>query len=145
VLRISTTFTNLGAATILSYFDTFDPDQGDELKRGRATFNDVYMLSGVKVGRATDKLGLLTVIMGSPSTSTTVAAGGPFWLSNGSEVNAFFSNPNDGSNTLVDSGLHVGIKLPLGVNAVTTFTYDHAYGLTPADAEAQFATAKSRQ
>ena len=100
------------------------------------------MLSGTKVGRATDKLGLLTVVMGSATPSTTIAAGGPFWLSNGSEVNAFFANPNDGSGTLVDSGLHVGIKLTLGVNAVTTFTYDHAYGLTPSDAEAQFNAAK---
>jgi hypothetical protein len=138
VLRVTTTFTNLGAATILSYFDTFDPDQGAELNRGRATANDVYALSGIKVGRATDRAGLLTVVMGSPSAATTIAAGFPFWLSTGSEVNAFFANPYDGNGTLVDSGLHVGIRLTLGTNEVEVFTYDQAYGTSPADANAQF-------
>jgi len=141
VLRITTTFTNLGAPTTLSYFDTFDPDQGAEIRRGRETANDVYALNGITVGRATDRLGGLSVVMGSPSSATTIAAGYPFWLSNGSELNAFFANPYDGNGNLADSGLHVGIRLTLGMNAVQVFTYDHAYGTSAADANAQFAAA----
>ena len=54
------------------------------------------------------------------------------------EVNAFFENPFDGNGNLADSGLHVGIRLPLGINEVEVFTYDQAYGTSPADANAQF-------
>jgi hypothetical protein len=137
VVRVSTTLTNLGPATVLSCFDTFDPDQGVARDLGRSTYNDVYVLEGATVGRATD-MGGLTVVMGSTHPAVTVAAGNPFWIDSGLTLNGFFDAPFDGDGARADMGLHVGVRLFLPAGATETFTYDQAYGTSIAAAEAQF-------
>jgi hypothetical protein len=65
VLRISSQLSNQGvAATTISYFDAFDPDQGEFLGFGYQTYNDVFALAGATVAEATATSNH-TVVMGS--------------------------------------------------------------------------------
>jgi hypothetical protein len=138
VLRTTTTFTNNGSAILLSYFDTFDPDQTDYF-----TYNNVFNLATgagtAKVGRASDNFSSgPTVVMGSLDPSVTVASGNPFSITSGSRLNSFFSSPYDGNGASADRGTHVGIRLSLGAGESDSFTFDQAYGSSPANAQAQF-------
>jgi hypothetical protein len=141
VLRITTTFLNHGPDVTLSYFDTFDPDQGDMRGWGRGTFNDVYALEGHAVARATDRGGW-TVVMGSGEPGLTLGAGNPFSIDRGTTLNTFFATPYDGNGSFADSGLHVGRRVVLPQYVLQTFVYDQAYGTTLMDAEAAFRSAQ---
>ena len=145
VLRITTDFTNNGSDVTLSYFDTFDPDNGTDLGQGFATFNDVFSLAGGTVGQARiDSDGFThTVIAGSVDSRVTVASGGPFSISNGLLLNNFFDSPVDGNDTLADEGMHIGLRTFLGSGQTTSFTYDLAFGLNPFAAQEAFIQANS--
>lgn len=151
VLRIASTFTNLGTSdSVLSYFDTFDPDQGINAGTGFDTFNDVF---GLPTGAGTATVGqasalgtssgmpALTVLMGSLNPDVTVASGGPFAIFGGSDLNDFFSSPVDGNGTISDSGTHVGIRKLLAGGGMLNFVYDQAYGESPDAAQAAFIAA----
>lgn len=146
VLRISTTFLNSGVSGTFRYFDTFDPDQGMALGNGFGTFNDVFTLvtgaGSATVGQATE-FGGVTVVMGSLDPSTTVASGSPFGIFDGSGLNAFFSAPIDGNGTFADSGTHVGRIFTVPTAGSFTFTYDQAFGTTPAAAQIAFVAANT--
>lgn len=153
VLRIASTFTNLGTSdSVLSYFDTFDPDQGGGAGTGLSTFNDVFSLptaaGTATVGQASASstgnpsgMPTLTVLMGSLNPDVTIASGGPFNISNGSGLNSFFSSPVDGNGTFADSGTHVGIRKLLAGGGMLSFVYDQAYGASPDAAQAAFLAA----
>ena len=145
VLRVTTEFTNNGSDVTLSYFDTFDPDQGVDLGLGYSTFNDVFDLSGGTVGQARVFGGVNqhTVLVGSLDARATVAAGYPFVIGSGGDVNSFFASPFDGNDTLADQGIHVGIRTSLASGQTTLFTYDLAFGLDPASAQAAFSHANA--
>lgn len=148
VLRTITTFTNGTTNTNLtvSFADTFDPDQGIDKGGDFSTSNDVKTLNtaaGVaKVAQATEAGGL-TVVMGSVNPNATVAAGFPFWISNGFELNNFFANPFDADGAFRDSGIHVGISSLLAAGESFSFTFDQAYGLTALDADQAFIAANA--
>lgn len=145
VLRVTTDFTNNGGDGTFSYFDTFDPDQGQSLVGNFATFNDVFSLAGGTVGQARINFGGFehTVIAGSLDARATVASGNPFSINDGSLVNSFFSSPFDGNDSLNDTGTHIGIRTFLGSGQTTSFTYDLAFGLDPASAQSAFTQANS--
>ena len=128
VLRIATQFLNAGSAVTVSYFDTFDPDQGMP-SLGFATYNDV--LGNVARASATSDL---TVVMGSEDAGVTLAAGSPFRIDSGTALNSFFAAPFDGNGALADQGMHVGLRFPLAAAESRTFTYDQAYGTSTTDA-----------
>ena len=147
VLRVTTTLTNnatLGGG-LISYFDTFDPDQGIAFALGFGTFNDVFALAGGTVGQASINAGPFqhTVIAGSLDARATVASGNPFQISNGTALNNFFSSPFDGNGAFADSGTHIGLRTNLNAGQSTTFVYDLAFGLTPASAQQDFITANA--
>ena len=141
VLRIETEFFNNGSDVTLSYFDTFDPDQGVDQGNDFDTFNDVLTLDtelgAATVGQATEQDGL-TVIVGSLNPGVTVASGSPFEISNGFELNNFFNDPFDGNGAFDDSGTHVGIQLELNAGESTSFEYFQAYGESIEAAQEQF-------
>lgn len=95
VLQITTTFTNHGPGLNLSYFDTYDPDQGYNKGAGFYTYNDVFPLGGGTVGQASiNYFGHQdTVIAGSMDSRVTVASGNPFAITSGSLLNNFFRLP----------------------------------------------------
>jgi hypothetical protein len=140
VLRISTDFVNNGADVVLSYFDTFDPDQGVDEGLDFSTFNDV--LAGGQVARAWTS-SELTVAFGSTDPEVTVASGFPFAIESGSVLNDFFTSPLDGNGSLADQGTHVGTRFPLPAGGNRNFTYDHAYGTTKAGAGADYCASNS--
>lgn len=139
-LRVSTTFTNDGATLSLRYFDTFDPDQGQGLGQGFTTFNDVFLLGGSTVGQARINAGGFqhTVIAGSADSRVVVAAGSPFQISNGGELNSFLAGPFDGNDAPADQGLHIGLQMNINAGGTDSFSYDLAFGLTPLDARNAF-------
>jgi len=143
VLRVTTDFTNNGGDLTFSYFDTFDPDQGQPLGQGNGTFNDIFALGGGTVGQARIDSGGFehTVIAGSLDSRVTVASGNPFQISNGPDLNDFFATPFDGNDDFDDFGTHIGIRTFLGSGQSTSFTYDLAFGLTPSAAQAAFTQA----
>lgn len=145
VLRIITTFVNNGIDLTLSYFDTFDPDQGVDLGAGYHTYNDVFSLAGGTVGQARidDSGNQHTVIVGSVDPRATVASGGPFSIDNGSILNDFFASPIDGNDAFEDEGTHIGLRTPLNAGDSTTFVIDIAFGVTPSDAQNHFVLANS--
>ena len=142
VLRITTNFQNLGGDLTLSYFDTFDPDQGVNFALGFGTFNDVFSLGGGTVGQARISSGL-TVIAGSVDSRVTVASGNPFNIGSGSALNDFFASSFDGNDSFADSGTHIGIRTFLGSGQTTSYTYDLAFGLSPLTAQEAFIQANS--
>lgn len=145
VLRVATGFTNHGSPLTLSYFDAFDPDQGTNLGLGPPTYNDVFGLAGGRVGQARINGGGLqhTVIAGSLDPRVTVASGNPFFIRDGNTLNNFFAAPFDGNDTFADEGTHIGLRTSLGSGQSTSFTYDLAFGLTPADAQFAFTQANA--
>ncbi|BAZ27071.1 hypothetical protein NIES4073_79870 [Kalymmatonema gypsitolerans NIES-4073] len=148
VLRVATDFINNGADTTLSYFDTFDPDQGIDKGRDFETSNDVSTLATgagtAKVGQASESGGL-TVVMGSLDPNVTVGSGDPFQIADGSALNNFFSSPVDGNGTFADQGTHVGLRTLLAAGSSRTFVYDQAFGETAAAARAQFVSANGSE
>ncbi len=142
-LQVTTEFINNGSDLTLSYFDTFDPDQGVGQGTGFSTFNDVLTLSNdgqvATVGRASETGGL-TVFTGSFDPEVTVGAGSPFQINNGFSLNNFFASPFDGDGTIADQGLHVGIRFDLDAGETQTFEYIQGYGETIAEAQIQFLT-----
>ncbi len=145
LLRVSTSFTNNGSSLNLSYFDTFDPDQGTPQGLGPRTHNDVFALAGGVVGQARLDGGPIqdTVIAGSLDPRVTVASGNPFQISSGSSLNSFFASPIDGNDTYVDRGTHIGLRTLLAASETTSFSYDLAFGATAAEAQAAFVDANS--
>ncbi|MBA4065094.1 MAG: hypothetical protein C0501_15550 [Isosphaera sp.] len=144
VLRTTTTFTNMGAATSLRYFDTADPDQTPSL----LTFNDVLGLGGFTVAQAastnpTMTNGGLTVVAGSGDINAFGAGTSPFGLGigNGTALNQAFATPFDPNNAQDDIGFGVGFTVNLGVGGTATVTYLQAFGATTADAQAAFLAA----
>ena len=141
VLRVETEFVNNGSDLTLSYFDTFDPDQGVDRGNDFETFNDVLTLDTdlgeATVGQATELDGL-TFILGSPDPDTTVASGFPFDISSGFELNDFFTSPFDGDGAFVDEGTHIGIQLDLESGETESFEYFQAYGESIEEAQEQF-------
>lgn len=142
VLRVTTEFVNNGVDTVISYFDTLDPDQGEGQGTGFYTFNDVYPdLGGAAiVGQATETGGL-SVAIGSLDSEATVASGLPFSIDNGFSLNNFFTVPFDGDGVYDDQGTHIGVRRFLGAGESFTFTYDQAYGLSAFEARGQFRAA----
>ena len=142
-LQVTTEFVNNGSDVTLSYFDTFDPDQGRGQGRGFRTFNDVLTLNDegevATVGRASERGGL-TVFTGSFDSEVTVAAGSPFQISGGFDLNDFFASPFDGEGSLDDQGLHVGFRFDLDAGETQTFEYIQGYGESVAEAQIQFLT-----
>jgi hypothetical protein len=143
VLRISTNFINDGAATTLSYFDTFDPDQ-DLSVSGFGTFNDVFGIASIAgiAGQATGQSGL-SFLLGSVDSRATVASGGPFGIFEGNALNDFFDNPVDGDGSFGDTGTHIGLRTRLASGQSTSFVIDLAFGSTAAEAKTQFILANS--
>jgi cysteine-rich repeat protein len=141
VLRITTEFVNNGGDMTVSYFDTFDPDQGYPLGFGFGTFNDVFTLGSAKVGQAYASNDL-TVVMGSQDPAVTVAAGFPFSIWDGATLNSFFSAPFDGNGAFDDSGLHIGFRFILPAGGSRTVIYDQAYGTTHSAAQTAFTGAQ---
>jgi hypothetical protein len=142
VLRVNSEIVNNGVDTVISYFDTFDPDQGVDQSTGFDTFNDVSSaFQGLAtVGQATE-LGGLSVLMGSLDPLATVASGSPFQIFNGFALNDFFDKPFDGNGAFSDQGTHVGIRRFLAAGGAFTFTYDQAYGLSASQARQEFIAA----
>ena len=138
VLRITTAFTNNGSDITLSYFDTFDPDQGIGAGLGYDTYNDV--IGSTARASATNDL---SVIMGSTDPNVTVAAGGPFQINSGSLLNAFFASPVDENGALDDEGIHIGIRFSLAAGGGRTFAYDQAYGVSTAAAAAAYCSSNA--
>ena len=141
VLRISTNLTNQGGALQLSYFDTFDPDQGVDFGLGYETYNYVFPLAGGTVGQARIDGGVgrqHTVLGGSLDSRVTVAAGYPFSIFDGYDLNDFFDMPFNGQDTYYDGGIHLGIRTNLAAGQTTNYTFDLAFGLTPASAQQAF-------
>lgn len=142
VLRISTQLSNQGvSATTLSYFDCFDPDQGESLGLGFATFNDVFGLAGASVAEAMASSNH-TVVMGSTDPRVTVSSGNIFSIDSGYLLNSFFDAPFDPNGTLEDSGAQLGLRVLLAPGQSTSVTYDLAFGLNPTDARNAFAAAQ---
>ncbi|MDJ0598883.1 MAG: S8 family serine peptidase [Crocosphaera sp.] len=141
VLNIKTEFVNNGSDLTLSYFDTFDPDQGIDRGNGFSTFNDVFTLETAggtaKVGQASE-LDDLTFILGSLNPDATIASGSPFVISDGFTLNEFFDSPFDGNGELADQGTHIGIRLDLDAGETESFEYSQAYGESPEEAQEQF-------
>lgn len=142
VLRISSRLSNQGvAATTISYFDAFDPDQGEFLGFGYETYNDVFGLSGATVAEATATSNH-TVVMGSKDPRITVSSGFFFSITYGSTLNDFFDVPFDPNGTLADSGTQLGLRVLLAPGQTTSVTYDLAFGLNSAEARTAFAAAQ---
>ena len=145
VLRITTDFTNTsGTSKLLSYFDTFDPDQGYDKGNSYRTTNDVFSLTtgagDATVGQATET-GSLSVVMGSLFSGTTVASGNPFAIRSGSALNNFFSSPFDGNGSFADSGLHIGVRSEIAAGGTFSFSYDQGYGTSSTAAKEAFIAA----
>jgi len=142
VLRVVSEIVNNGVDTVISYFDTYDPDQGGDQGNGPGTFNDVYtpFQGAATVGQATE-LGGLSVAMGSLDPLAVVASGYPFAIFDGFYLNDFFDTPFDGNGLFADEGTHVGIRRFLAAGGSFTFTYDQAYGLSPSLARGEFIAA----
>ena len=149
-LRVTTTITNRGLASFtVSHFDTFDPDQGYGALLGPPslaafeTYNDVFDLSGGRVGQASiDRNGShLTVLVGSFDSRAVIASGAPLQIGDGTDLNGFFQAPADANGLLDDEGTHIGFRQLLGVNQSTTFTYILAFGANPNDAQQAFTLA----
>jgi hypothetical protein len=144
VLRTRTTLVNTSLGPVdLRLVDTFDPDQGIDGGSSFNTTNDLYVLSGIDVARSTNGR---TVIMGGFGSSalsfgcfpTTFGLG----VTTGAELNALFaSSPCDPGGASADIGIAIGFETLLASGASASFTFDQAYGLTVADAEAAFAAA----
>jgi hypothetical protein len=142
VLRISTQLSNQGvSATTLSYFDGFDPDQGESLGLGFGTFNDVFGLAGASVAEARVSSND-TVVMGSTDPRVTVSSGNIFAIGSGSELNSFFDAPFDPNGAFDDSGTQLGLRVLLAPGQSTSVTYDLAFGLNSTDARNAFAAAQ---
>ena len=141
VVSIETEFVNNGSDLTLSYFDTFDPDQGVDQGNSFETFNDVLTLDTgfgeATVGQATELDGL-TFIAGSLNSDITVASGSPFGIFDGFTLNDFFASPFDGDGALDDQGTHIGIQLDLDAGETDSFEYFQAYGVSIEDAQEQF-------
>jgi hypothetical protein len=148
ILRVDTTFINNGPARVLSYFDTFDPDQGIDLGLGYSTYNDLFPLASAHVGQASISNNggaslQQTVWAASLDSRATVAAGGLYSIFDGDELEFFFTAPYDGENTFADEGLHIGMRTAIAHNSTTRFTYDLVFASTPAAAQAEFLAANS--
>ena len=141
VVNVETEFVNNGSDVDLSYFDTFDPDQGTDRGNGTETFNDVFDLDTAggtaTVGQASE-LDDLTFLLGSLNPDVTVASGSPFNIGDGFTLNEFFASPFDGEGELADSGTHIGIQLDLSAGETESFDYLQAYGENPEEAQEQF-------
>jgi subtilisin family serine protease len=141
VLNVDTEFVNNGSDVDLSYFDTFDPDQGVDRGNNFETFNDVFTLDTAggtaTVGQASE-LDNLTFLLGSLNSDVTIASGSPFSIGDGFTLNDFFANPFDGEGELADQGTHIGIQLDLGAGETESFDYFQAYGENPEEAQEQF-------
>ncbi|MFN6566065.1 PEP-CTERM sorting domain-containing protein [Dendronalium sp. ChiSLP03b] len=141
VLRITTNFINSGADTLLSYFDTFDPDQGIAQRNGYGTYNDVFSIAtgnGIaKVGQATD-ISKLSVVIASLDPDVTVASGFPFKIGDGKTLNNFFNSPFDGNGSYVDNGTHIGLRKLLTAGNSFSFTFDQGFGNTSIKAQQEF-------
>lgn len=136
-LRITTQLTNQGVSpTTVSYFDTFDPDQGVPLY-SYSTFNDVLSLAGTIVGQAVAGSNY-TFVAGSLDPRVVVASGGPFWINDGTTLNYFLDFPEDGNGFFDDQGTHLGLRVLLGAGETTSVTYKLAFGLTSAEARDAF-------
>jgi hypothetical protein len=142
VLRVASEIVNNGVDAVISYFDTFDPDQGENQGNGFNTFNDVYtpLQGAATVGQATE-LGLLSVAIGSLDPLVTVASGSPFAIFDGFSLNDFFDAPFDGNGLFADEGTHVGIRRFLAAGGSFRFTFDQAYGLSASQARGEFIAA----
>lgn len=147
VLRTVTTFLNSSTTdTTLSFFETFDPDQGvDRVGSGAfSTFNDVIDLptgaGTARVGQASESTGF-SVVIGSLQPEVTVASGGPFSISSSAELESFFAAPVDGNGVFVDAGTHIGLRSLLAAGKSLSFTVDQAFGTTTAEAQGAFAAA----
>jgi len=144
VLRVDTVFQNNGSDLTLRYFDTFDPDQGFDLGMGFETYNDVFSLGGSLVGQARIQgANSHTVIAGSSDSRAVIAAGFPFAIFSGDELNSFFNSPFDGNDAFADEGLHIGFETMLASGSSDSFTYFLAFGLSPEDAQTDFLATSS--
>ena len=141
VLSVDTEFVNNGSDINLSYFDTFDPDQGVDRDNSFDTFNDVFSLDTArgtaKVGQASE-LDDLTFLLGSLDSNVTIASGLPFNIGDGFTLNEFFDSPFDGEGELADQGTHIGIRLDLNAGETESFEYFQAYGESQEEAQEQF-------
>ncbi len=139
VLRTTTTFTNNGAnSTTLRTFDTADPDQG--IPSTFSTDNDIYLLGGFNVGRATAASGVnsgYTVVFGPGGV---LGFGNTFGLgiSNGAQLNTFFTSPFDPNGANADIGFAFGRQLTLAPGASGTVDFLQAFGTTRPNAENAF-------
>ena len=143
VLRITTDFVNNGADMILAYFDTFDPDQGAGRYGVYGTYNDVVNTASGTIGLARVSIGGSqdTFVAGSRDARATVAAGYPFSINNGSDLNEFFSFPFDGGGVFADAGVHIGLRTLIAGGQSISYTFELAFGLNPVDAQAAYSAA----
>jgi T5SS/PEP-CTERM-associated repeat protein len=140
-VRVTTLFENNAESPFtLSYFDTFDPDQGSSASF--STFNDVYSTGSTRLARASASSNgtssgtpTLSFVAATNDASATLAAGGPFSIGSGDTLNAFFAAPTDGNGTLADQGVHIGLRRTLAPGDSYSFTTVFAFGLTPSAAE----------
>lgn len=141
-LRIVTSLVNTdGSPVTATIFDTFDPDQGVDQGEGTSTFNDVSTFGGQTFGIASASTGGgssggkgLTVISTSSDNEAVFASGGPFQISNGTDLNDFIANPVDGEGLFADSGMHVARRTTIAPDGFFQTSFDLIFGLTDDDA-----------
>ena len=145
VLRVTTSFINNGSSISLSYFDTFDPDQGTSYGNGdsSSTYNDVLSVGAYSVAQASLAAGgdLRTVLIGSDDTRSIVGTASDLGISNGSELNTFLSSPGDGGGVKADVGMSIGLAATLSGGETTSFTYYMAFGENTTVAQNNFVAA----
>lgn len=136
VLRVETSFTNNSAdAADFSYFDIYDPDPGaTSAADDVATINDRFILDSVEVGQASLASGL-SVLIGSYDSRAVVGSGNPTgnWTS-------FFSSGNPDADGALSAAnrLQIGLQTTLASGAMTSFTYDLAFGTSVSGTQNEF-------
>jgi hypothetical protein len=141
-LKIEMSYLNVGPTITIRQFDTFDPDQGAGQGMSSATRNDVFNLGGDQVAQARlDGASSHAVVLGSSATPYTIAAGNPFQIDTGTELNSFFTTPVDGDDTEADSGMHIGFERTLAPGQSASYSIFMAFGLDESSAQASYLNA----
>lgn len=142
VLRTTSTITNKGNDVVFSYFDTFDPDLGEN----KSTMKDVLDLAtprgNVKIAQAIG-FNNYSVVYGSLNPNATVGTGRFGGINDKDELNDFFLNPPDDNGATNINGAHIGIRKSLTSGQVLTYTFDQAYGASLSEAQNQFSSAQA--
>jgi hypothetical protein len=145
VLQTTSTITNAGASAVtIRFFENYDPDQGIGQGAGFDTINTVKSLAGIQVSEATGPTRPLTAVLGAAGDIAAFGSGtSPFGLevSNGTLLNQVFGTPFQPVGLDADIGFANGLEFTLAPGASASFTFFHAFGLTAAEAEAQFLAA----